>query len=198
MRWVWVQTAFDFCQRPVRARKPERLFFALLPDELGLFSLRECYERFRIASDLEAVPLKPVVVLQRLVEDRETVLFGAKLAGQAVAAAGLKLAFDTIATTPSRVLALTSSDPALAALHGDLDAAIRRHGLAAASGSPFLALAQGVPPIAPEPVKPVKIRVTGLALLRGEVEAFQVLRRWPLNRVSRRLDSAATNRNLPA
>lgn len=191
------QAAFNFCQRPLRAKKPERLVFALLPDEAGAFAVRECFERWRIAEDWDGARLKPVVVLHTLAETGEAVLFGAKLAGQAVAAAGLKLSFDAIATMPSRIVGLTSSDPALAAVCADLDTAIRRNGLSATAAVPFLALGEGAR-VPPQPIKPVKLRVTGLALLRGEVASFQVLRRWPLNRASRRVDGAATNRNLPA
>lgn len=189
------QAAFDFCQRPVRVKKPERLVFALLPDDAGAFVATECFERFRIANDWEGMRLKPVVVLQSLAETSEAVLFAAKLAGQAVPAAGLKLAFDAIATLPPHLLALTSRDPLLATIHADLDAAIRRNGLAAAESMPFLALGEGSVRVPPAAVKPVKIRVTGLALLRGEVGAFQVLRRWPLHRAPPA--QTATNRNLP-
>ncbi len=181
------QAAFDFCQRRVRAKKPERLFFAAMPADNGTFALNEFVGRFLMANDLDGAPVKPIVVLQRLAESTGPVLYGAKLAGQAVAAAGLVLAFDAVAsvTTPDgRVLALTGSDPTLAAVHGALAAAIARNRLRAVEGpGPFIALATGTPRLAPQAIKPLKIRVSGLALLRGDaVGAFQVLRRWPLNR----------------
>jgi 2'-5' RNA ligase len=202
---VQVQTAFDFCRPPARARKPERLFFALMPDEAAAFVLREFLDRFLIANGVEAVRLKPLVALQRLGESKGPALYGAKLAGQAVPAAGLTLKFDSVGTvvTPERrVLALTARDPALAGVHAALRTAIAQNGLKADDAAPFLPLAHGLARMPPEAIKPVKIRVTGLALLRGEQTGdFSVLRRWPLNAVSRpsrRLDGAATNRNLTA
>jgi 2'-5' RNA ligase len=198
---VSVQAAFDFC-RPVRARKPERLFFALMPDEAAAFVLTEFLDRFLIANGVEAVRVKPLVALQRLCACKDPVLYGAKLAGQAVAAAGLTVRFDTVGTvtTPERrVLALTSRDPALASVQENLRAALVQNGLKAEEVAPFLPLAYGLARMPPEAIKPVKIRVTGLALLRGEqTGAFSVLRRWPLNSVSRRREGAATNRSLSA
>jgi hypothetical protein len=187
---VQAQTAFDFCQRPVRTKQPGRLFFALMPDEASLFALNACADRLLFG--LEATRVKPIVALQHLTES-QTVLFGAKLAGQAVPAAGLVVKFDTIGTVSAerRFIALTSTDPALARLHADLNAAILRNGLRADGAAPFIPLAHSAPRIATESIKPVKIRVTGLALLRGEAAGdFQVLRRWPLN--------TATNRSLTA
>lgn len=179
-----VQGAFDFCQRPVRARKPEQLFFALMPDESGAVLLAGLAGRILDDLGLDGVVRKPgrlFVALQRLGDDSDAVLFGAKLAGQAVAAAGLAIAFDTVAAE-RRVLALTSKSEALAAVHCDLAAAINRHGLRAEPGEPQIALADGVARLEPQPVKPLKLKVSGLALLRGDSENFQVLRRWPLNR----------------
>jgi 2'-5' RNA ligase len=176
------------------------LFFALMPDEAAAFVLAEFLDRFLIANAIEAVRLKPVVALQHLGESKGPALYGAKLAGQAVAAAGLTLKFDTVGTvtTPERrVLALTSRDPALADVRAALCAAIAQNGLKAEETAPFLPLAHGLARMPPEAIKPVKIRVTGLALLRGEQTGdFSVLRRWPLNSISRCRYGTATNRNL--
>lgn len=173
-----------------------------MPDETGSFVLTEFRDRFLTANGLEGVRLKPIVALQRLSECKDPVLYGAKLAGQAVTAAGLVFKFDTVGTvtTPERrVLALTSRDPALAAVQENLRAALAQNGLKAEEATPFLPLAHNLARLPPETVKPVKIRVSGLALLRGEQTGdFSVLRRWPLNTASRRLERAATNRSLPA
>lgn len=185
-----VQAVFDFCRPPARTKKPERLFFALMPDEAAAFVLNEFLERFLIANEIEAVRVKPIVALQRLCASKDSVLYGAKLAGQAVAAAGLTLKFDavgTVSTPERRVLALTSRDPALSAVQENLRTALAQNGLKADEAAPFLPLAHGLTRMPMEAIKPVKLRVSGLALLRGEqTGAFSVLRRWPLNSPSRR------------
>jgi len=186
---VLAQTEFDFLPRASR-EKSQQLFFALMPDEAGVYALTEFTDRFLFANGVAADRLKPMIVMQRVAEASEAVLFGAKLAGQSVAAAGLALKFDILRSEKRRLM-LTSSDETLAALAGSLGAAISRHGLKAAEAPPCVALAQGVPAMAPVRIKPVKFKVTGLALLRGDpAAAFQVVRRWPLN--------TATNRSLTA
>lgn len=188
---VGVQSEFEFgLKKPQRAPKPEQLFFALMPEERAALSLSRFAERIVADNDLGLVPLKPArlhIALDRLGAPLPSVLYGAKLAGQAVAAAGLHFHFDSIASlggASGRTLALTSSDPALATLHTALAAALERHGLHAGETVPHIALAYGAARLAAQPIAPVTVAVTGLALLRGEAggKEAQVLRRWPLNK----------------
>jgi hypothetical protein len=116
-----------------------------------------------------------------------SLLYGAKLAGQAVAAAGLTLTFDAIGRIGRDGLGLTSSDQALAQVHDSLGALLAKNGLrAVAPRLPHIVLAQSTANLPVMVMAPLCVSVTGLALLRGEGAAyrsnFQVLRRWPLNR----------------
>jgi len=184
-----VQTVFDFCRRePQRAIRPERLFFALMPEEDSALQLARFAEQLILENDLPATPVKPArihIALHRLGSATRAALYGAKLAGQAVAAAGLTLRFEAITslTGGGRRLALVSEDKLLLGVQALLDAALQRNGLQPREAPlPHITLAYGAARLEPQPVAPIAVTVSGLALLRGEAEDFQVLRRWPLNK----------------
>ncbi|GAA0543657.1 2'-5' RNA ligase [Rhizomicrobium palustre] len=184
-----VQAGFEFLRpAPPRAKKAERLFFAAMPDEAHALKLSRFAERFLAEEEMDGTPIKPTrlhIALQRLGEPTDAMLYAAKLVGQSVAAAGLSLRFDVLSSLgrTKRVLALTSSDPKLAALHEKLAEAVQKHGLRADEGVPHIALATGVGQIPLTAIEPYGMSITGLALLRGDpLGEFQILRRWPLNR----------------
>jgi len=189
---VDVQSEFEFGLKvPSRAPRPEQLFFALMPEDRDGVALARFAERIIADNDLGLAALKPArlhIAFPRVGAPIPSVLYGAKLAGQAVAAAGLRFCFDRItslAVPSGRILALTSNDATLALLAAELATALERHGLRPGEGVvPHIALAYGAARLAAQPIAPVPVAVTGLALLRGEAGAkeAQVLRRWPLNK----------------
>jgi 2'-5' RNA ligase len=196
---VSAQDVFEFCrERLARSQKPERLFFALMPDEASANRLARFAEDFIREQDLVATPIKPNrlhIALHHLGARKRSsgsLLYGAKLAGQAVAAAGLTLSFDAVGRLSCGVLGLTSSDKALAQVHESLGALLAKNGLRAVTPRPpHIVLAQCAANLPLTVMTPLTVSVTGLALLRGEGTAyrnnFQVLRRWPLNRPQRQL-----------
>lgn len=196
---VSAQDVFEFCrERLARAPKPERLFFALMPDEEAANRLARFAEDFIGEQELAATPFKPGrlhIALHQLGARKRTsgsLLYGAKLAGQAVAAAGLTLSFDAVGRVGRGLLGLTSTNKALAQVHESLGALLAKNGLRAmAPRPPHIVLAQCNANLPLTVMAPLAVSVTGLALLRGEGTAyrsnFQVLRRWPLNRPSRQV-----------
>jgi 2'-5' RNA ligase len=181
------QSVFEFC-RPIRALKPERLFFALMPDEQSCDRLARFAEEFIREQELEATPVKPGrlhIGLHRLGARKRSsgsFLYGAKLAGQAVAAAGLTLSFDAVGGVSRGAFGLTSTDKVLAGVAESLGTMLAKHGLSAvAPRVPHIVLAHGRAGQTLTVMAPLSVSVTGLALLRGDAN-FQVLRRWPLNR----------------
>ena len=185
-----VQEVFDFCRGgPARKRKTARLVFALMPDDESAAHLARFTESLLAENALAAVPVKAArlhIALHRLAA-RPSALYGAKLAGQAVAAAGLRLRFHGLGSV-GRGLALTSADPALAALQETLSAALARNGLhAAPPAPPHLTLAHGAGRRPLQAIAPLTVTLAGLALLRREGSdprgEAMVLRRWPLNRL---------------
>ncbi len=179
------QGEFAFCQG-LRPQKPERLIFALMLAEADALALARFADRFLEERELSALRLKPArlhIALYRLRSCKRPVLYAAKLAGQAVAAAGLKLSFDAIGSI-GQVLALQSGDAALTVLQEKLGTALAKHGLSATRLAPHLALATAIARQKPEPIESFALTVTGLALLRGASKTdYDVLRRWPLNKL---------------
>jgi hypothetical protein len=55
-----MQGIFEFCGKlPTRAAKPERLFFAAMPDDASAAMLTRFAERLILENDLAAQPLAP-------------------------------------------------------------------------------------------------------------------------------------------
>lgn len=182
------QARFEFCREAVRAKKPERLYFALMPQESDAVLLAAFAERFLAEQELTASRIKPGrlhIALFRLGPPKRSVLYAAKLAGQAVAAAGLKFAFDSLGSLAGD-LALLSRDPALVAVQKKLGAALAQHRLKCEAFAPHITLASGIRRQPLQAIVPFTLTVTGLALLRSDgadaKSGFDVLRRWPLNK----------------
>lgn len=183
------QREFEFCrERPGRKKPPEALAFALMPEEASAAALARLTETF-LAGGRPLAAGRLHVALRWLAAGGEAAVYGAKLAGRAVAAAGLTLSFDAIGSlTPAphgdRVLALTGFDTRLSAIAEGLDRAMMAHGLRPRMVVPHIALAVGGDVVPVEAIVPVAVAISGLALLRGDpgrTGEFQVLRRWPLN-----------------
>jgi len=174
----------------MRPKTAERLFFALMPDEPSCDRLTRFAERFIGEQELAITPLKPArlhIGLHRLGTRKRgtgSLLYGAKLAGQAVAAAGLTLSFDAVGRVGRGSLGLTSTDKALGRVMESLGGMLAKHGLRGVAPTiPHIILCQGRTNLKLAAITPLSVSVTGLALLRSEGTAtFQVLRRWPLNR----------------
>ena len=182
---VEAQGAFAFC-KAARPPKVERLVFALMLSEADALALARFAERLLLERELSALPIKAArlhIALFRLIRCNGPVLYAAKLAGQDVAAAGLKLSFAAIGSN-KQSLALQSGDAALGAVQEKLGVALAKHGLRATKLPLQLPLATGLPRQPVEPIEPFTLTVTGLALLRAESDlAYDVLRRWPLNKL---------------
>lgn len=186
-----MQTAFAFEPQAPRRLKKQHLVFALMPDEAGAAAVARFTTRILRDED-GATPVKQTrlyMALATLTPARPgsaAVMYGAKLAGQAVPAAGLKLIFDGIGTAYGGAgygaLALTSSGSPLRGVIAALQTALAKNGLAADFAAPQLVIADGAARMPQQAMPPLAVTISGLALLRVAGEGdFSVLRRWPLN-----------------
>jgi len=179
------QGAFAFL-KAAQAQKPERLVFALMLAEDDALTLARFADRLLAERELSGQRIKPArlhIPLYRLGRCTPAALYAAKLAGQAVAAAGLKLSFDAIGSV-GRDLTLQSRDTALATLQEKLGAALAKLGLSATRLAPHLPLAMALARQPAQVIEPFTLTVTGLALLRAASKIdYDVLRRWPLNKL---------------
>lgn len=193
-----MQYAFDFYgSDPRRPQRPERLFFALLP-EGALFLIEEFARRFlmecqRLDALLSAnrwhVSLQHVGDYRRL---REKFIYGACKVAESVAMPPFDVTFRFIETfegAPSRngkprrrPLVLIGEGAALRKLHGLLGAAMEKNGFRAALDfTPHMTLSYGSERVPPQAIEPLRFTAKELVLIHSRLwlSQYEVLGRWP-------------------
>lgn len=168
----------------MRPRRPERLFFALLPDAKTAMQIATWSKRFLRENSLEGtllrkdrlhVSLHHVGDYRRL---RSPLVYAARLAGNAVALAPFTVTFTEARSLPAapsrggeprrRPLVLMAESVGLRALHEGLGLAMRNNGLRAADVfTPHMTLAYGPDAVPARPIEPINFTAAGFALIHS-------------------------------
>lgn len=194
------QHVFGFYRdEPIRAKRPERLFFALLPDartsrridRLSARLIRDHHlEGTRLKMERLHLSLQHVGDYPRL---RTQYVYAAKLSGDAVALHPFEVEFDSImsfAGAPSidgkpgrRPLVLLGRGERLSDLHKMLGAGMWKNGLRAApSFTPHMTLLYGPESVLWQTIEPIRFAVREFTLLHSEKGQgrYNTLGRWRL------------------
>lgn len=194
-----MQGCFGFYRDlPERPRRPERLFFGLLPDPETAGRAVRLADRFirdrRLAGrplrrDRLHVSLHHVGDYTRL---KSRFLFAASRAAEAVSMHPFELTFRRIGgfegpplgrRPGARPLVLFADGGAVAGLHARLGAAMERCGLRAGPGlTPHMTLFYGAETVPVEPVEPIRFAVGDFVLIHSALGLgrYTVVERWPL------------------
>ncbi|WP_265515873.1 2'-5' RNA ligase family protein [Nitratireductor luteus] len=195
-----MQGVFEFYRDlPVRPRRPERLFFALLPDVGTAIHIAQFGQRFvrenrleakRLATERLHVSIHHVGDFKRL---RTKFVYAAKQAGKAVSMSPFELILGSIKSfegAPStggrprgRPLVLLGESDALLQLHGTLGTAMERNGLRAAEHFvPHMTLSYGRSSIPERTIEPLHFRVKEFVLVHSRLwlTQYEIVDRWPL------------------
>jgi 2'-5' RNA ligase len=195
-----MQGVFEFHRDlPARPRRPERLFFGLLPDSETSNQVSEFRERFVRKHHLGRTAVKPerLHVSLHHVGDcrrlRTRFIYAATQAARAVAMRPFAIAFRSVrsferASSPDggpgrRVLALLGSGEAVLELHRILGAAMVKNGLRAAPHFvPHMTLLYGAKPVPVEAIRPIRLVVDEFVLIHSELglTRYNIVDRWPL------------------
>lgn len=188
------QAVFEFCgDVPARPRKAERLFFALMPQEAEAQTITRFADDFlreqalsgaRITPDRLHLSLHHLGDFKRL---PPAIVYGARLAGGAVAMEAFTMAFHGITSFDNkkhrRPLVLLGQGRALSELHERLGKALQRNGLRReAAFTPHMTLLYGAAAIPARVIEPLVLLVRDFVLLHSEkgLSRYHVLQRWPL------------------
>ena len=193
-----MQGTFDFIKaEPWRPRRPERLFFGLLPHPETAENVSRFGGRFFRENNLLGKPLKTErlhVSLQHIGDYKRLpsrIVYAALLVGRAVSMRAFEATFGLITTfepSPSkkeRPLVLLGESDAFFELHGLLGTAMRRTGLRAADHfKPHMTLLYGPGKIPLRAIEPLRIMFDELFLIHSErgLTRYNMLGRWPLYR----------------
>lgn len=194
-----MQATFTFAEDgPVRLPRPERLFFALVPD--AETTARVVAARERLASEVGpgGRPLRPDRLhislhgVGEFVHLDKRYIRAAREAGRAVSIRPFEVALPSVMTFgrsrlkdragPRPLVLLAEGDPLLE-LHGALGAAMRRVGLRAGIRfTPHMTLLYGARPIPARAIDPIRFSVREFVLVRSMSgrARYDVVDRWPL------------------
>jgi 2'-5' RNA ligase len=194
-----MQGTFDFYRDPpVRPMKPERLFFAVLPDPTTSGQMKAFGEHFANDNRLSGTPLKSErlhISLHHVGDYRRLkskFLYPAQRAGMAISQRRFKVAFRFIESFPPppvasragrRPLVLRAEGTALFDLHARLGAAMREWGLKAADWFvPHTTLLYGPNAVPLQAIEPIRFVAREFVLIHSELglTRYTVLGRWPL------------------
>jgi RNA 2',3'-cyclic 3'-phosphodiesterase len=191
-----MQGAFDFIKdEPRRPKRPERIFFGLLPHPETAESVSRFRTRFFLENEVQGKPLKVGrlhVSLHHVGDFRRlpgSIVYAAQLAGRAVsmrpveARFGWITSFDAPPSRKDRPLVLLAEGEAFFALHGALGVGMRRIGLrAAADFTPHMTLLYGPRKIPRQPIEPIRAVFDEFVLIHSErgLTRYNILGRWPL------------------
>lgn len=196
-----MQQTFGFIEEgPWRPKRPERLFFGLLPEAGAARRIGRWRDRLLRDRGLDGARIadgRLHLSLHHVRDDWRLVSKFAYAAGCAGAAVEPPPSFDvtlhTLVTFPGapgrgggswrRPLVLLAQDEALFELHRGLGAAMRKHGLRAGETfNPHVTLLYGPGAVRSEPVEPIRFAVTEFALIHSErgLSRYHILRQWPL------------------
>lgn len=196
-----MQLAFDFSlHEPWRPKRPERLFFGLLPDAETAARVARIRDRFlrehglegrRTSTDRLHVSLHHVGDYGRL---RSAFVYAAREAAKAVSLPPFEMSFGLIRSfedipsvgdVPRRQpLVLLGEGEAASHLHQALGAAMVRNGLRAGqSFTPHMTLLYGITPVPARKIEPVRLAVRDFALIHSKLglTQYEVIGRWPLS-----------------
>lgn len=195
-----MQGVFDFyVDLPARPKRPERLFFGLLPDPETARRVETLAERYnrtrrlagkRVDRERLHVSLHHVGDFKRL-ETRY--IHAARRAARAVSMPRFEMTFRRLASfegAPSgdgrqrgRPLVLLAEGEALSALHKRLGSAMRESGLRAAEEfAPHMTLFYGAGAVPVEAIEPIRVAVGEFVLIHSErgLGRYNLIDRWPL------------------
>jgi RNA 2',3'-cyclic 3'-phosphodiesterase len=191
------QYAFDFIRdEPWRPKRPERIFFGLLPHPETTESINRFRDRFFTENEVPGRPLgigRLHVSLHHAGDFKRlpsSVVYAAKLAGEAVSMRTFEAVFERVMSfeaAPSKKawpLVLLGKGDAFFELHGILGAEMRRIGLRAMAGfTPHMTLLYGPRKIPPQPIEPIRAVFDEFVLIHSErgLTRYNILGRWPLN-----------------
>jgi RNA 2',3'-cyclic 3'-phosphodiesterase len=178
---------------PKRPKRPERLFFGVLPGAGAALPF------FRFGRDFvseHSLPGKPLeeerlhISLQHVGDYRRIrskFEYAARLAGNAVSMPPFEVIFHSIGsfrTRPGRhPLVLLGESKALMELHRLLGAEMAKYGLRAATDfTPHMTLFYGPRILAFRPIAPLRLVVREFVLIHSErgLGRYNILGRWPL------------------
>lgn len=189
----------DLAVGPERPKRPERLFFAVLPDPETADRVRTLIDRFVADNHLTGTPLKAerLHISLHHVGDyarlRSKFVYAARLAGQAVTMRSFEVTFRFIKSfdgAPShddrsgrRPLVLLAEGDALGDLHKAVRAAMARNGLRPTpSFRPHMTLLYGAKLIPMQAIAPISFPVSDFVLIHSALglTRYEILDRWPL------------------
>jgi RNA 2',3'-cyclic 3'-phosphodiesterase len=194
------QGAFEFYKElPARPARPERLFFAVMPDTeesacAWQFGRQFLYKRDLNWSELGAkrlhVSLHPVGDYKRL-ESKH--IYAAGLAADAVSMRRFEVKCSSIKSfagapprrgkPPRRPLVLLCEGEGLFELHESLGTNMRQNGLKAADVfTPHMTLSYGPRLLPEEPIEPISFTAREIILIHSELwlSRYNMIGRWPL------------------
>lgn len=209
-----MQYAFEFYKgESRRLRRPERMFFAVLPDPEMSSHIGSLRDRLIAEYGLKGAPVETprlhislhhVGDYRRL---RSKFLFAAERAGNAVSLDAFEVILGTVHSFDAlpqrdgkagrRPLVLLAEGNALLRLHENLGHAMRKEGLkAGATMVPHMTLLYGTKPVPTLPIEPLRLAVGHFALIHSERgrNRYNLLARWPLRGRSAIMTQTLSNR----
>jgi 2'-5' RNA ligase len=195
-----MQDAFDFYRdKPVRRRRPDRLFFGLFPDGGSALQASRFGRRFLDENHLQGTPLKTerLHVSLHHVGDYERLptkfVFAARQAGQAVSVASFEVTFRFITTFDSRPeidgqplrrpLVLLGESGGLHELHKRLGVAMTASGLRVSEMFlPHMTLSYGPESVPLQEIEPIRVLVRRFVLIHSKLglTEYETIDSWPL------------------
>lgn len=191
-----MQHTFSFHQ-PIdrrRPKRPERLFFALMPDEEAAGHVSRIRQIFLEENHLR----ETLLAMERLhlslhhVGDytrlRDKVVYAAEQAAKSVVMPAFEVTLHAIQSFPvaakrRRPLVLLAHGEALPDFHDSMAVAMRRQGFKAGSGfTPHVTIAYGTKPVLPRKIEPIRFTAKDFVLIHSErgLSRYNTLGRWPL------------------
>lgn len=195
-----MQGVFEFYRDlPPRPKRPERLFFALLPDSDTLRRVERFRQEFigcrrldtaRIRADRLHLSLHHVGDYKRL---RSKLIYASSQAGNVVSMPPFEITFRFVKSfegAPAaghrprrRPLVLIGEGEALFEFHRLLGAALEKNGLrASARFTPHMTLSYGPKAVPAQAIEPIGFVVNQFALVHSRLwlSRYEVLQRWLL------------------
>jgi 2'-5' RNA ligase len=191
-----MQYTFGFYTQSRRPKKPERLFYCLMPD-LEACGRVVCFsDGFFVENDIRGERLKAERLHMTLhhVGDYErlstALLYRAKLAGKAVSEGQFELSLCSIRSFPPapnkpnrRPVVLLGDGQPLRTLFHTLGHAMRKNRLkAAADFEPHVTLSYGPQFVPEQPIEPIRFVARDFVLIHSRLglTQYEVIDRWPL------------------
>ncbi len=185
-----------FTDLPRRPRKPERMFFGVMPEPSTARRIDALRRRLCGQGELQgsAVGRDRLHVSLHLVGDfkrlKTSDVYKAQLAASEVSVAPFEVVFDSVETfrpapgrEHKRPTVLRGGSAELTDLHAALGTALRRQNLRAGLGfKAHITLCYGAKAVSQQPVEPIRFRVDNFVLIHSErgLGRYNILGRWAL------------------